>query len=158
MNCQHPNCSNIRVVIEATDRFAHGIDAIGEREKRVEETEEGRHHLDWIQASSTRDLQHDNDDAKAFTNVLETSRQHVNNREIGQGTDHRCPNKSKLGDSLDPNDEISNRHNHCLPKSKERQKHPSRHITLDRAHGTDFLVIDLELQNYDKGERTDPQR
>ena len=131
MDRQHPYCSNIRVVIEATDRFAHGIDAIGEGEKRMEETEEGRHHLDGIQASSTRDLQHNNDNAQTFADVLEAGCQHINNREISQGTDHRCPNKSKLGDSLDPNDEISNRHNHCLSKRKECQKHPSRHITLD---------------------------
>ena len=90
--------------------------------------------------------------------MLEASRQHVNNREVGQGTDHRCPNKSKLGDSLDPNDEISNGYNQCLRKSKERQKHPSRHITLDRAHGTDFLVIDLELENNDKRKCANPQR
>ena len=62
MNRQHSNCSNIRVVIEATDRFAHCINAIGEGEKRMEETEEGGHHFDGIQARSARDLQHDNDD------------------------------------------------------------------------------------------------
>ena len=62
MNPQDCKRSQVGVAVEAADGLAHRIDAIGEGEKRMEETEEGGHHLDGIQASRARNLQHDNDD------------------------------------------------------------------------------------------------
>lgn len=50
VDSQHCNRSQVRVPVETSNGLAHRVNSISEGEERMEETEEGGHHLDGIQA------------------------------------------------------------------------------------------------------------
>ena len=80
VNTQNCNRSQVCVPVETTNSLAHRVNPIGEGEERMEETEEGGHHFNGIQARGTRDLKDHNDDTQALTDMLEAGRQHVDHR------------------------------------------------------------------------------
>ena len=115
MNPQDCKRSQVGVAVEATDGLAHRVNPIGEGEKRVEKTEEGRHHFDGIQARRSGDLKNHNDDTQALTDMLETGRQHVDHGKEHQRNKDSSTYKGKLRDRLDTDNQIADGNNQSLP-------------------------------------------
>ena len=68
---EHTHEAEPHVSVEATDAFAHGVDAIREREDRIHRLEEARGEFDRIQARSARDLHKHQNDAQALAHMLQ---------------------------------------------------------------------------------------
>ena len=68
---EHTHEAEPHVSVEAANAFAHGVDAIREREYRVHRLEEARGEFDRIQARSARDLNKHQNDAQALAHMLQ---------------------------------------------------------------------------------------
>ena len=112
---QHCNRSQVRVPVETTNCLAHRVNSISEGEKGMEETEEGGHHLDGIQARRSGDLKDHNDDTQALTDMLEAGRQHVDHGKEHQRNKDSSPHKGQFRDRLDPDHQIADGDDQSLP-------------------------------------------
>ena len=62
--------------------------------------EESRHHFNRVETGSARNLQNDKKHAEAFTNVLKSDRECVNNVDIYDGFNNSCKDKASRTDTL----------------------------------------------------------
>lgn len=56
---QEKQILDIQIAVISGNAFAHGVDAIGKREQRMQLLEKLRHHFDGVRAGRTRNLQDD---------------------------------------------------------------------------------------------------
>ena len=158
VNAERPQCREVLMPVEACDRLTHRVNAVGEGEQRVQEAEEGRQHLDRVQAGGAGNLHDHDDDAQPLADVLEARREHVDDRDVDQRDDHRRPHERWARHGLHADHENTDRHDKRLDDAEECQQHPPAHVLSSRGSRADLLFVNIELDEKNEGERADPQR
>ena len=158
VNSERPQGQEVLVPVEAAHRLAHRFNPICEREHRMQETEKRRQHLNRVQAGRAGNLHDHDDDAQALTDVLEARRKHVDDRHVDHRNNDRRPHESRARDGLHANDQVTDRHDKRLDDAEEGEQHPPAHVLGGRGGGAYPLLVDIELEEKNEGERADPQR
>ena len=143
--------------IEPRHNLTQRVNTVSEGEQRVQEAEEGRKHLDRVQAGRTGNLHDHNDDAQALADVLEARGEHVDDRDKHERNSDRRPHETQSGDRLNADDQVTDRHDERLNDPEEREQHPPAHVLGGRRGRADTLFIHVELEKEDERKRADPQ-
>ena len=85
----------------------------------MQETEEGRQHLNRVQAGRAGNLHDHDDDAQALTDVLEARRKHVDDRHVDHRNNDRRPHERRARDGLHANGQVTDRHDERLDDAEE---------------------------------------
>ena len=149
---------NVRKAIEAANRLAQRANAIREREKRADSLIETRHHLNGIQARGGWNLHEHQNDAKAFTYVLEQNRERVNDAQVCKrshgGRKIHCADILRMNSQKNQTRAANGR----LQYREEREHNKAAHVALRHreilyAFGVYFLPHDDQQH-----ERANPKR
>ena len=145
------------VAIEARDRLAHGVDAVGEGQPGVERLEEARLHLDRVEARGAGDLQHDKKDAERLADVLEGDRERVDEEDVHEALDHAGKDERGGRDALDAERDVAHAADDCLDLAEQVEQQPAAKEALPGLEVADAFAVDLELVDGHEHEAADPQ-
>ena len=103
-------------VIEAGDGLAHGADAVGEREPGAQGLEEGRLHLDGVEARGAGDLQDHEQHRERLAHVLERGGEGVDHEDVDERGDHAREHVGGGRHALDAEREVAGAADYSLVK------------------------------------------
>ena len=155
---QHADALQPRAVIEAARGFANGVDAVGEREYRVDRLEKARRHFDRIQTRGAWDLDEHQDHADRLADVLKRGSKRVLDSKVCQRADRRGQEECRHVDRLHPYDQASRTAHDRLQNHHDRQQHLAAQETLTDRKVGDALVVHLVAHDHQQHEHADPQR
>ena len=146
------------VAVEAPDRLPHRVDAVGERQERVDRTEEPGHQLDRVQAGRAGDLHDHQQDAQAPADVAEGDAEGVDDAHVGEGDEHTGADEGRGADGLHTDDEVADAHDQRLADGERREEEEAAEVGLAHGDVFDALGVDLDAEDHHEHEGADPQR
>ena len=155
---EHAHEAKPHISVETADAFAHGVDAIREREDRIHRLEEARSKLDRVQTRRTRDLHKHQNDAQALAHMLQRGGKRVLNRQVRKRACDRC--HIERGDVFGLHaEEQAARHAHdCLQRNHDGEQNAATQETLRDGEVANLFIVNLNMHNDHEHEHADPQR
>ena len=155
---QDGDVGGVVAVIEARDGLTHGVDAVGERQPRVQGLEEVGLELDGVGARGARDLQDHEKHAECLADVLERHRDGVDERHVHERAHHARAHEGGRGRALDAEEQVSQAADERLHLAEQHHEQPSAEEPLPGLEGADALAVDLELVDGHEHEAAHPER
>ena len=155
---EHAYEAEPHVPVEAADAFAHGVDAIREREDRIHRLKEARGELNGVQARSARDLHKHQNDAQALAHMLQRGGKRVLNRQVRKRARDRC--YIERGDvfGLHAKEQAARHAHDGLQRNHDGEQNAAAQETLRDGEVANLLIVDLDMHNDHEHKHADPQR
>ncbi|KAM9862911.1 hypothetical protein ACI1US_01272 [Leucobacter sp. BZR 635] len=155
---EHPDKAPVVAAVEASDGLTHRIDAVGERQQRIDCAEEPRHELDRVQPRGTRNLHDHEQHAEAATDVAERDRERIDNAHVDERGEDSGRHERDGARGLHANDEVSDTHDDRLQHRKRSEQEEATHVGLTHRDVFKALGVHLNLEDHHEHEGTDPER
>ena len=143
--------------VKAADGLTQRVDAVGEREHRVDRAEEGVGHLDGIQARAAGDLHEHQDDAHADADMLKRRGKRVRDAQIRQRQQDGRRVERRDRSRLNAQVQATGHAHHGLQHHQDGEEHPTPQITLHDGEAGNSLLVHLELQDDAQHDGAHPQ-
>ena len=147
----------VMVRVQAGDRAAHRVDAVGKGQPRVQFAEEVRHHFNRIQAGGTGYLHNDQNYGDGFADMAECHGQCINNVDVDERTEDSGQDEQQRMLALDAEHQIADGGDDGLQESDGDQQQPAAKICLRSGDTANALAVDLKLVDGNQHETTYPQ-
>ena len=139
----------VMVRVQAGDRAAHRVDAVGKGQPWVQFAEEVRHHFNRIQAGGTGYLHNDQNYGDGFADMAERHGQCVNNVDVYERTEDSGQDEQQRMLALDAKHQIADGGDDGLQESDGDQQQPAAKICLRSGDTANALAVDLKLVDGD---------
>ena len=152
---QGKQVEDVRRSIQPRKRLAHGVDAVRERKRRMNELEEVGHHLDGIHARRTRYLHDQQEDAQRLADVAKRLHQRVDEIHIRERAHRAGQHEQHRVAAIDAQQDVDAANRLRLQKRQNDEQQPAPEVALPRrclreAH-------DLDLHKRHQNEASYPQ-
>lgn len=137
------------VRVQAGNRAAHRVDAVGKGQPRVQFAEEVRHHFNRIQAGGAGYLHNDQNYGDGFADMAERHGQCVNNVDVYERTEDSGQDEQQRMLALDAKHQIADGGDDGLQESDGDQQQPAAKICLRSGDTANALAVDLKLVDGD---------
>ena len=140
----------------------HGVDAVGERQERIDRLEHRAGHLDGECAARTTDLHDQQHDSERLADIAKRNRKRVD--DIGEHETRDPASQHKLQRVVALNakeQDVARTHERCLQQSQTAKEQVTTQVDLVQAHGdelVDKLVVNRDLHHGRQYDRADPER
>ena len=146
------------VPVEAAYRLAHGVDAVRERQERVNRLEEAGRHFHGIQTRCAGYLREHQHDAKRLAHMPERGGKRIDNTQEGKRRQRRRREKGGNVCRLHTERERAGAADERLHNRKDAEHEEAPQITLPRLGILDTLGVHLEQEDYHEHESAYPER
>ena len=140
----------------------HGVDAVGERQERIDRLEHGAGHLDGERTARTANLHDQQHDGERLADIAKRHRERVDDIGEHEARDPARQHKLQRVVALNAKEQdVTRAHERRLQQGQAAKEQVTSQVDLVQAHGdelVDELVVNRDLHHGCKHDRTDPQR
>ena len=140
----------------------HGVDAVGERQERIDRLEHGAGHLDGERAARTADLHDQQHDGERLADIAKRNRKRVDDIGEHETRDPARQHKLQRVVALDAKEQdVARTHERCLQQGQTAKEQVAAQVDLVQAHGdelVDKLIVNRDLHHGRQHNRAHPER
>ena len=140
----------------------HGVDAVGERQERIDRLEHGAGHLDGERAARTADLHDQQHDGERLADIAKRNRKRVDDIGEHETRDPARQHKLQRVVALDAKEQdVARTHERCLQQGQTAKEQVAAQVDLVQAHGDEFvdkLIVNRDLHHGRQHNRAHPER
>ena len=133
----------VMVAVESRYRATHRVDAVRERQPRVQLPEEVRHHLNRVQARRARNLDDHQYHGDRLADMPERDRERIDDVDVHERAEQTGEDEQHRMLALDAEHQIADHDDQGLEESDDHEQQPPPEIRLRRGHVAEPLAVDL---------------